>query len=61
MSNYIRTNLRATRVVIVDGQDSYSVGLSDTVERLLKAVVKPSEALELSEFSVPPRSAKQHA
>ena len=37
MSNYIRTNLRATRVVIVDGQDSYSIGLSDTVERLLKA------------------------
>jgi branched-chain amino acid transport system substrate-binding protein len=37
VSNYIRSNLRATRVVIVDGQDSYSVGLSDTVERLLKA------------------------
>ena len=37
VSNYIRNNLRAQRVVIVDGQDAYSIGLSDTVERLLKA------------------------
>jgi branched-chain amino acid transport system substrate-binding protein len=37
VANYIRTNLRATRVVIVDGQDAYSQGLSDTVEQALKA------------------------
>jgi branched-chain amino acid transport system substrate-binding protein len=38
VANYIRNNLRADRVVIVDGQDAYSVGLSDTVQRLLEAV-----------------------
>lgn len=37
VSNYIRSTLRASRVVIVDGQDAYSIGLSDTVERILKA------------------------
>ncbi|HEV8686826.1 MAG TPA: branched-chain amino acid ABC transporter substrate-binding protein [Gaiellaceae bacterium] len=37
VANYIRQNLRASRVVVVDAQNSYSVGLSDTVERLLKA------------------------
>jgi branched-chain amino acid transport system substrate-binding protein len=34
---FIRGNLRATRVVVIDAQNSYSVGLSDTVERLLRA------------------------
>jgi branched-chain amino acid transport system substrate-binding protein len=34
---HIRTALRATRIVVIDGQDAYSQGLSDTVERLLRA------------------------
>src|SRR4029450_6863437 len=33
---YIRTALRASRVVVVDAQNSYSTGLSDTVERILR-------------------------
>jgi branched-chain amino acid transport system substrate-binding protein len=37
VANYIRSTLDHTRVVIVDSQNSYSTGLSDTVERLLKA------------------------
>jgi branched-chain amino acid transport system substrate-binding protein len=37
VANYIRLTLRASRIVVVDAQNSYSVGLSDTVERLLKA------------------------
>jgi branched-chain amino acid transport system substrate-binding protein len=37
VANYIRTNLRATRVVVVDAQNSYSTGLADTVERILRA------------------------
>jgi branched-chain amino acid transport system substrate-binding protein len=36
VAGWIRTNLRASRVVIVDGQNSYSVGLADTVEKILK-------------------------
>ena len=37
VSNYIRRNLQAQRVVIIDAQNSYSTGLSDTVQRLLRA------------------------
>lgn len=37
VSDYIKGPLAAQRVVIIDGQDSYSQGLSDTVEKLLKA------------------------
>lgn len=56
VANYIRRTLRATRVVIVDGQDSYSVGLSDTVERLLRGLgatvrresVNPAETTDFS-------------
>jgi branched-chain amino acid transport system substrate-binding protein len=33
---HIRGVLRATRVAVIDGQDAYSEGLSDTVERLLR-------------------------
>ena len=36
VANYIRTALRAQRVVVVDAQNSYSTGLSDTVERILR-------------------------
>lgn len=35
---YMRNNLRASRFVVVDAQNSYSVGLADIVERLLKQV-----------------------
>jgi branched-chain amino acid transport system substrate-binding protein len=37
VANYIKGPLAAQRVVVIDGQDSYSQGLSDTVEKLLKA------------------------
>jgi branched-chain amino acid transport system substrate-binding protein len=37
VANWIRNNVRARRVVVIDGQDTYSQGLSDTVERLLRA------------------------
>ncbi len=36
VANYMRVTLNATRVVIVDGQDAYSTGLSDTVQRILR-------------------------
>jgi branched-chain amino acid transport system substrate-binding protein len=36
VANYIRQTLRHTRVAIVDAQNSYSTGLSDTVQRLLR-------------------------
>jgi branched-chain amino acid transport system substrate-binding protein len=36
VANWIRQQLRATRVVIVDAQNTYSTGLADTVERILK-------------------------
>ena len=37
VASHIRTVLRANRVVVIDSQNSYSTGLSDTVERILKA------------------------
>src|SRR5215203_4891730 len=36
VAGWIRTKVRATRVVIVDAQNTYSTGLADTVERILK-------------------------
>ena len=36
VANWIRNQVKATRVVIVDAQNTYSTGLSDTVERILK-------------------------
>jgi branched-chain amino acid transport system substrate-binding protein len=36
VASWIRQKLRASRVVIVDAQNTYSTGLSDTVERILK-------------------------
>jgi branched-chain amino acid transport system substrate-binding protein len=36
VASYIRNTLRATRVVVIDAQNSYSTGLSDTVEAILK-------------------------
>jgi branched-chain amino acid transport system substrate-binding protein len=37
VATYIRSTLRHTRVAVVDAQNSYSTGLSDTVQRLLSA------------------------
>jgi branched-chain amino acid transport system substrate-binding protein len=37
VANYIRRTLNFNRVVVIDAQNSYSTGLSDTVERLLKS------------------------
>jgi branched-chain amino acid transport system substrate-binding protein len=37
VANHIRRVLRATRVVIIDDQEAYGLGLSDTVQRLLRA------------------------
>jgi ABC-type branched-subunit amino acid transport system substrate-binding protein len=34
---YMRATLRATRIVVIDAQNSYSTGLADTVQRLLGA------------------------
>jgi branched-chain amino acid transport system substrate-binding protein len=36
VASWIRTKLRATRVVVIDAQNTYSTGLADTVERILK-------------------------
>lgn len=36
VANYIRGTLRHTRVVVVDAQNSYSTGLADTVQRVLR-------------------------
>src|SRR3712207_7957091 len=37
VANYIRGQLRHTRVAVVDAQNSYSTGLADTVQRILRA------------------------
>jgi branched-chain amino acid transport system substrate-binding protein len=37
VANYILNTLNLRRAVVIDGQDAYSQGLSDTVERLLRA------------------------
>jgi branched-chain amino acid transport system substrate-binding protein len=36
VANYIRNTLRHSRVVVVDAQNSYSTGLADTVQRVLR-------------------------
>jgi branched-chain amino acid transport system substrate-binding protein len=36
VANYIRQNLRHTRVAVVDAQNSYSTGLADTVQGILR-------------------------
>lgn len=59
VANYIRRTLRATRIVIVDGQDAYSVGLSDTVQRRLQTAgatvrresVNPAETTDFSSLA----------
>ncbi len=37
VANWIRTKLKARRIVVVDDQEAYGQGLSDTVERVLKS------------------------
>ena len=37
VANYIRGTLRHTRVAVVDAQNTYSTGLSDTVQRILRS------------------------
>jgi branched-chain amino acid transport system substrate-binding protein len=37
VANYIRGTLRHTRVAVVDAQNSYSTGLSDTVQSVLRS------------------------
>jgi branched-chain amino acid transport system substrate-binding protein len=37
VANYIRGTLRHSRVAVVDAQNSYSTGLSDTVQRILRS------------------------
>jgi branched-chain amino acid transport system substrate-binding protein len=36
IANYVKKNLKASDVVIVDSQDDYSVPLSDSIQRLLR-------------------------
>jgi branched-chain amino acid transport system substrate-binding protein len=36
VANWIRNQVRAQRVVIIDAQNTYSTGLADTVERILR-------------------------
>jgi branched-chain amino acid transport system substrate-binding protein len=36
IANFIKTNLRASDVVVVDSQDDYSVPLADAIQRLLR-------------------------
>jgi branched-chain amino acid transport system substrate-binding protein len=38
VANYIRRTLGHTRVAVIDAQNSYSTGLSDTVQRLLRGL-----------------------
>ena len=52
VANWIRTRLRASRVVIVDAQNTYSTGLSDTVERLLKGAGVDVRRESVSEATV---------
>jgi branched-chain amino acid transport system substrate-binding protein len=52
VANWIRTRVRASRVVIVDAQNTYSTGLSDTVERLLKGAGVDVRRESVSEATV---------
>jgi branched-chain amino acid transport system substrate-binding protein len=52
VTNYIRQNLKATRVAVVDAQNSYSTGLSDIVEGLLKKAGATVQRESVSESTV---------
>jgi branched-chain amino acid transport system substrate-binding protein len=51
VADWIRNQIKASRVVIIDGQDTYSQGLSDKVGELLKAA-----GLTVSRESVNPNT-----
>jgi branched-chain amino acid transport system substrate-binding protein len=55
VANYIRLKLKATRVVIIDDQEVYSQGLSDTVQASLRAhgvnVTRESVSQDTTDFS----------
>lgn len=49
---YMRGTLRAARVVIIDAQNSYSVGLADAVQRLLQAAGITAQRESVNEATV---------
>jgi len=55
VANYIRLKLKADRVVIIDDQEAYSQGLSDTVQSNLKShgvnVTRDSVSQDTTDFS----------
>ena len=55
VANYIRLKLKAQRVVIIDDQETYSQGLSDTVQANLRAkgitVTRESVSQDTTDFS----------
>jgi branched-chain amino acid transport system substrate-binding protein len=52
VANYIRVKLKAKRVAVVDAQNSYSTGLSDIVEKLLKNAGLTVQRESVSEATV---------
>jgi branched-chain amino acid transport system substrate-binding protein len=52
VASYIRTTLKATRVVIVDAQNTYSTGLADKVESILKGAGLDVRRESVSEATV---------
>ncbi len=52
VANYIRNTLKATRVVIVDAQNTYSTGLADKVESILKGAGLDVRRESVSEATV---------
>jgi branched-chain amino acid transport system substrate-binding protein len=52
VANWIRNQVRATRVVIVDAQNTYSTGLADTVERILRGAGVNVQRETVSEATV---------
>src|SRR4029077_2629458 len=55
VANYIRLKLKAQRVVVIDDQEAYSQGLSDTVQANLRAkgitVTRESVSQDTTDFS----------
>ena len=49
---YMRAQLQATRIVIIDAQNSYSVGLADAVQRLLGAAGVTAQRESVNEATV---------
>ena len=49
---YMRATLRANRVVVIDAQNSYSVGLADAVQRLLRAAGVTAQRESVNEATV---------